>query len=164
MLVDVFEVECETERLIDWFAHVRSEVARPLEGAEVVEKDVALGERHGYPHLTDGRRWSAAKRSTWDFLAGKQRLRMLLLAGGQEETLYTATGIGYRIHNRVPCLVRRCRAARARFVTVYDLTGGGAHVKNGSVRGGDNPEVRVKTADGTERFLFGRKKLRKVKR
>jgi len=153
MLVDIFDVEAGDAKQIDWFAHAISNQVQPVEdrgaGAEQ-----APGTDEGYQHLTGGRVWDVAGESRWDFVGADGKRLRLTLAGGGPEKVFTATGIGYYVNDKVPCLVRRRNAAKTRFVAVYDLTGAGEHVRKVSVVDVPAPTVRVETAAGTWNAAF----------
>ena len=139
-LVDVFEVVAEQPTQIDWFAHAVSQQIEPAGTGDVVQ----LGDCDGYPHLTGARKLPAT--GTWEFVDGSQRLKVWTLPAVGEE-VFAATGIGYTLKQRVPCLVRRRQAARTRFVTVYDWSGSGRAV---SEPAGDPATVEFATT--TERW------------
>lgn len=146
LLVDVFDVHCDSERLIDWLAHARADSVTPSENRES-PSEPSPGNRQGYQHLENPRAWQITGTSTWDFVAGEKHLRAWF-ADPAEETVFAASGIGYRIGQREPCLIRRRRAKQARFVTVYDLTGGGEYVQEVEVEKKKTPAVRIQTARG----------------
>ena len=59
------------------------------------------------------------------------------------EAVFAATGIGYNLSQRVPCIVRRRQAAATRFVTVYDWSGSGRTLR---APAGDPAHVEFDTA------------------
>src|SRR5207253_218938 len=90
-------------------------------------KEAVPGKDQGYQHLTGARAWVVGP-SAWDFVgAGNKHLRVWF-AGPREEQVIACTGIGYWLEQKVPCLIRRVHDRKARFATVYDLTGTGKHV------------------------------------
>jgi len=150
MLVDLFEVETDEKRQIDWFAHAASKLVQPV-GELGAAKEVLPGKDNGYEHLTGGRGWMAAA-STWDFMAdGNKRLRVWF-AGVPEEQIIASTGIGYTIDQKVPCLIRRVQDRNARFATVYDLTGTGEYLTGFTMT--KEGELVVQTRNGEQRIRF----------
>ena len=118
-LADVFEIEGEHEMQVDWFAHAVSRTLEP--DGDAADAPERLGEHDGYPHLKAVRRLSPE--GPWTFVDGGSRLRVLAVPEAGE-TVYAAMGIGYRLDQQVPCLVRRRQTARTRFVALYDWSGG----------------------------------------
>lgn len=160
MLVELFEVLAGKPVQIDWLAHAISQKVQPAEERSAPSEISALGDRDGYPHLTEVRKWNVLGDSAWDFVGDDgTRLRVRLADPGGEE-VFSAIGIGYQIGQRVPCLVRRRSAARTRFLAAYDLTGQGGHVlglRSGKeqVPGIDTFPVEVDTAEGRWQITFG---------
>lgn len=162
MLVDVFEVESGKMTQIDWFAHALSQRLQPGSDRGPGEPS-APGDRDGYQHLSGGRAWTLTGPSQWDFIAGpKQRLR-LWLAGEKQEQLFAATGIGYSIDSRVPCLIRRVHGNRARFITVYDLNMETEYVLGVTATDDRTPHLAVKTQEGLWNIEFGRENVKCMK-
>ncbi len=125
-LVDVLEIEGDRTAQIDWFAHA---VSRSVEFTGDADEELPrLGDRDGFQHLRNVRRLPPD--GPWTFVDGGQRLRVLAVPEAGE-SVFAADGIGYRLDQRVPCLVRRREAARTRYVTLYDWGGGMAPPRTG---------------------------------
>jgi hypothetical protein len=151
MLVDVFEVSAEGPTQVDWFAHALSDRVEPVEGLGEGEP-ASPGNADGYQHLTDARRWLVTGASRWDFVTADRRLRLWLADTGAEQ-VFAATGIGYWVNQKVPCLVRRHTGNDVRFVTVYDLSGSGQYVR--AVEPSEGAALGVQAADGAWDIKFG---------
>jgi len=154
LLVDLYEVEAEKPRQIDWLAHAN------CASVEAVDKVAAtpaasLGRGVGNEHLTLGRSWPSRTASHWDFQADGSKLRMWCTGDAEEES-YTAVGIGYSIAQKTPMVVRRRRDTKqAKFVTVYDLTSRGEYVTGIDPLDAANPTtIVVRTTDGPQRINF----------
>ncbi len=149
-LVDVFEVRSDRSAPIDWFAHAVAERLLPAGEAGAV----ALGEGDGYGHFRELRTLSAA--GPWIFAAGDRRLAVWgVEAPG--ETVLAATGIGYRLEQRLPTLIRRRQAAKTTFATVYDWRGAVRAVRISQT--GDTFEMEVATPDTYWRLRGTGKKI-----
>lgn len=129
-LLDVFDVESKDAKQIDLFAHAQAD-SLAVERAMSTREPMALGDRDGYPHLTEAVRWGPAQgEKPWVFKAGEKTLTATVLAPPGEEA-FTAYGIGYRVDQKTPTLVRRVKAPRARFVTVYQVGSRSDHAIQG---------------------------------
>lgn len=156
MLVDVVTVDAKRRVTIDLFAHG---VADRLEAEDSTPGPGTLGDGDGYQHLQNVMLHRALPLGRWDYIVEAdgttQRLRAFI-AGDPAAEVFTAMGIGYTIDRRNPVLVRRCDAEHARFVTVYDLSGGGT-IKSIEVAPAPAGEqvVDVLRDDGRYRVRFG---------
>ncbi len=154
MLLDVFTVESTLRDVqLDWLAHAAADTVQPVEALESSAAALSADPQHGYQHLKDIRQWTVPGPTQWDYLAGKQRLRIWLPAADQE--VFTCLGVGSNVAQQTPTLVRRKNGTRsATFVTVYDLGGSGDFVQD--VQSEKNPKQawRIRTADGLWRVRF----------
>ena len=162
-LADIFEVDSSRSRPIDWLAHVANVT---LQSADPRADGTATapGNDNGYQHLKEPRRWEITGGSRWDFLDDPKkptapRLRLWLADSAREE-IFTATGIGYHLGQKAPCLLRRRHDKRARFVTLYDLSGRADAILNVTVAPGETPALTVTTADATWHLTFERAGVR----
>lgn len=133
--------------LIDLLTHAQAQEIRPVNSPELklrAADRANLGDRDGYQHLSVQNCFPDAT-ARWNFVNGGLTLGLHLVDLPSDETQFTAWGIGYRITDRTPSLVRRVCSARARFVTVYDLSGTAEHVR--STKSAGRYEVIVETAD-----------------
>jgi hypothetical protein len=154
LLVDVFDVQAAEPHQLDWLMHAKCDAIESV-GDGPAEPSAALGRGEGYAHLIEAQRWPAQTSSSWNLRAGDRRLRVWCIGDAADEPA-TAVGIGQRVDEKAPTLLRRrSSSTRARFVTVYDLAGDGPTV-TGAVLGGtdDAPEVIVHTAERKQTFRF----------
>ena len=155
MLVDLYEVEAEKPRQIDWFVHANCATVEPTTiktPPDVAATAVAsLGRGVGYEHLTAARGWPSAAASSWEFAIADRKLKMWCAGDGADE-LFTAMGIGYSVEQRTPTVLRRRREAKqARFVTVYDLTPRGDYVTGiEPIAATDPTTIVVRTTAGSQ--------------
>ena len=139
MLVDVFDVEAQEATQIDWLGHVLSDpVAFP--GG----RSTSLPGGDGYEHLTEAVAVPPRPGAPWDFASGPGRVLRVWFGGSSPEEVILANGIGYRVDQKVPCLVRRRYGRSTSFVTVVDLTGSGSCVRSVDVDPSSRA-VRVRT-------------------
>jgi hypothetical protein len=133
ILADVYEVEAEEPGQIDWLAHAVVPGMLPVDDVGMSTPQ-SPGEKAGYQHLSNGKKWMTTAASRWDFLADSKvenglRLRVWL-ADNEPEEIFTATGIGYDVSQKAPTLIRRRQARSTRFVTLYDLSGQGSALQD----------------------------------
>jgi oligo-alginate lyase len=143
MLVDVFDVQAREATQIDWIAHVLSDPVGTPGG-----RSTSLPPGDGYEHLTDA--VAIPPRPLWDFAAGPGRTLRVWFAAPSAEDVILANGIGYRVDQKVPCIIRRRQGTSASFVTVIDLTGAGSGVRGVDV----DSSVRVRTSDALWELRF----------
>jgi hypothetical protein len=155
-LIDVCDVNAARATQIDWFAHALSDRLIAVDGLE--GKPKSPGSADGYQHLSDGLAYQVKPVTRWDFIAGKNVLR-LWVTGPEAEEIFSANGIGYTVDQKVPCLIRRQVAARARFVTVFDLTNNGRVINRLQAESNAErePVVKLETAQGNWRIQFDQK-------
>lgn len=101
-LIDAFSVKGDQPAQLDWLVHCRGKVGTNLPAATL-----------NYPHLRDVQTGKVSQ------LAFDQ----LRIHFAGEETVFTGTGIGYRLDDRVPFVLRRRHGNEAVFITVYDWSG-----------------------------------------
>ena len=153
MLVDLYEVVAIRDVDIDWIVHAVTDPVTPVAPCESSPIQ-SLGKVAGYPHLLEARRWNDPSASVWDFPAGTLRLR-LWLDGDAPDEIFTAIGIGNRVNQKAPALLRRRKASRnARFLTVYDLSGQGDHIQEVRLIDGKSSEIKVKTSESDWKITF----------
>jgi hypothetical protein len=152
LLLDVYDVSCDSGHQIDWLVHARANEVKPAERlGDAVERSPGPGQ--GYQHLKEPRAWTAIGPSAWDFMTEDKKLR-IHFADPTQETIFAAAGIGYRIGQHEPCLIRRRSGREARFVSVYDLTGAARHVREVTVVKEKTPTVEVLTPRGRLHIRF----------
>jgi len=113
MLVDVFSVESKEPAQFDWLVHCRGKLE-----ADVKPTEQILGAANGYQHLREVQTGKVAH-VVFEQPSGKK----LQIYFADDETIFTGSGIGYRLDDRVPFVLRRRRATATTFVTVYDWSG-----------------------------------------
>ena len=132
-VLDVFAVTGTTTAQFDLVTHCRRAVpARPLNLAPFT----AFGTGAGYQHLTDGQRLLEPPGSGPLLTAvangaatGQPPPRLTIyVADLGTPDLLLGTGIGVRLDEKVPVLIRRSKAKEAVFVTLYDWSAGEAAV------------------------------------
>lgn len=113
VLVDLFRVEQRGKgTLTEWVLHGTPPMA--LVGAGAREALAApLHTSDGYQHLADLERGELAEtaRVEWQVTPERTYSTWLLQADGEQETLYTATGIGFSLTQRLPLVIRSREAA-----------------------------------------------------
>ncbi|MCG3149994.1 MAG: hypothetical protein PCFJNLEI_03461 [Verrucomicrobiae bacterium] len=110
LLVDVFRVEREKPAQLDWVVHCRGNLV-----AELQPTTQTLGTTNGYQHLRELQTGQVARVT---FAPAPDKKLTVHFAG--EEPIWTGVGIGYRLDDRVPFVLRRRQSATTTFVTVYD--------------------------------------------
>ena len=147
-LVDVFDVQSDTEHVIDWLYHNVGELRM---GVPTDELGGPLGEKSGYQYMKDVRKaardgpWSAEFRQPAE--AGTVRLTVL---GGASTEVYAGTGMMSNPPKPCPMLVARRRAKSARFVAVVEPWLEAPRVSEAEIlrgAGGGDLELRL-TVDG----------------
>ncbi len=135
-LLDIVTVDGDTPATIDLLLHARNQLRET--GEPVGEP---LGKSDGYQHLTEVVR-QPDDRTTFHFLHGKQTLAVHTWP---RTPAWSGIGIGYRLNDKVPFLLRRQEAAHGAFVTLYDLAECGAELKEVQA---DGSRFRVVLQDG----------------
>jgi len=137
-LVDVFSVHGDKKVKIDWLAHSYGTFETK---EKLFEPSAKTGDKNGYQHLEDVMQAQGSQHMTFDFKTGNKFLRMHCLGDG-DSTVFTGQGIGTKLKERVPFLLRRRNADSTVVITVYDLTGDGSAVSK--------IEILSVTSDGRE--------------
>lgn len=113
VLVDLFRVEQSGKgKLTEWVLH--GTMPMTLMGGRPREALTApLHTSDGYQHLADIEQGELAEtaRIEWQVTSERTYSTWLLQADGVRETLYTATGIGFTLTQRLPVLIRSRAAA-----------------------------------------------------
>ncbi len=156
-LADSFEVDSSRTRPIDWLAHVAGGTLQPADPLPPGQT-LAPGTDNGYQHLTEPRHWKTTGPTRWDFLANPRqpaapRLR-LWLADANPNDLFTATGIGYHLGQKAPCLLLRRHAKTTRFVVVYDLSGRADALQSVTLPLNENASLSIRTRDTQWQITF----------
>lgn len=154
MLVDLFAVDCPYQVQIDWFAHAMCEHLEPAVDLGA-GKPVAVGDRDGYEHLRDALAWSPGQGSCWNFVAGDSGGKLpVWLAANVPEQVIVATGIGYSVDAKAPCLLRRVSGRLARFAAVYDLGAAPGGVSGLVLDPADPQRLLIRSAAGKQAVRF----------
>jgi hypothetical protein len=125
LLVDVLAVTGTTPGRLDWVTHCRG---TPAVSPALAARAKPLGDGNGYQHLTALAEGLAEAARTFAFDQGGRVLRVHP-ADDAGTTLVTGLGIGYRLNDPVPFLMRRRQAAATSFITVYDFRPAGSAVQ-----------------------------------
>ncbi|MFP4028377.1 MAG: heparinase II/III family protein [Candidatus Brocadiia bacterium] len=126
VLVDIFQVETPEETQIDLFTHARaSKIAPRLFYWR--KEEAQIGSKNGYQHFSQIKRWHRPKTdafssASWIFSAEKNLQLPLVVCSTGKQRFFTGYGIGYRINQREPCLIRRVTGRRAIFATIFELS------------------------------------------
>jgi hypothetical protein len=124
-LLDVFRVTTVAPTTLDWVVHPRGKL--DLEGTPAAA--AALGSGPGYQHLTAVRSQAQATR----FVFTQPTRGALVLTTWPALSAWTGQGIGYRLTDAVPFVLRRAEGSEAVFVALYDLSGSGTAATLGEV-------------------------------
>lgn len=136
--LDVFSASGPAPAQLDLATHCRE--AQPAPALQLTPVP-DLGKGAGYKHLLGGRRITGKPGAgpLWTATVGKAtpdtaapRLNIHVADLGTPD-LYVGTGIGVRLDEKVPFLIRRVTAKTAVFVTVYDWTPGDGQVTAAAV-------------------------------
>lgn len=130
LLIDVFALVADREMTMDWILHGIGKVETGLPLAEPKEP---IGKEDGYQHLADVKLAPGSPTFTADWRQADGQVMRVHFVGDQDSQVYTGTGIGYNLTDRVPFLLRRRAGKATCFTTVYDLAGKGAHVSSVSI-------------------------------
>jgi hypothetical protein len=119
LLLEAFTVESEREVQADWVAHPNG----LLEPALPLQPTMAPLTGEGYAHLTGLQDGGGTPLGLFTVrLPGGESFR-LWAVGDEHAHLFTGLGIGYRLTERIPLLLRRRTGRALLFLTIYDLTG-----------------------------------------
>ena len=121
-LADAFSVEGSVAITSDWILHGRGHVTPP---ESLKPRLKPLGEANGYPHLTRLMAGLCTNATPlFSFTLSPSKTWTLWLPGDEEGTwLCTGLGIGYRLDDAVPFVLRRRETAHTLFLAVLDLSG-----------------------------------------
>jgi len=123
-LVDAYHVTTAADATIDWFVHAAGELtaANCPTGTTQTETN-SLGQGQGYQHLENVRQYRCPQQSKWEVSGEGGTLGIHCLDSDGVE-LFSGTGIGYSLSQRIPFVLRRCRGREALFLTVYGFAPG----------------------------------------
>lgn len=124
-LLEVFQVRTPAAATMDWVAHARG----GLDLAGTPAAADALGSGPGYQHLTDIRDQGQATRMVF----AQPTRGALVLQAWPALPAWTGRGIGYRLTDTVPFVLRRATGTDATFVTLFDFSGTGTAAELGAV-------------------------------
>ncbi len=163
LLVDVFSVEAQSERQIDWVLHGMGKVAAI---PALAERSTPLGKTDGYQFLTalsEGK----GRDSAYTFTTSGGKPHQVYCVDSQSKTQVTGQGIGYSLKDRTPFLMRRQVGQNAVYITVHDLSGQERRIKvEAQFQGGTGripgEEVQVKVQSGPSESVTFKLDLRDV--
>ena len=127
-LVDLFRVESAKTHTMDWALHTTGAMVVDDGGEGEDCGKLGDGGEHGYPRMRDEKRRAVFSDAKWTAPDGSASVETRLLkSDGCEETLYTATGVGHRLDEPAPMLVRRREKTRSTiFAAVHSPVAGEA--------------------------------------
>ena len=157
-LADAYVVSGTRTASIDWLLHARGELAGPVhQGVKgPVSRPLpegAMGAEAGYQHLRDVKEWDCETSAVLRYRQPDGRTLGVHCWEQAPLKLYTGIGIGYRLNDPVPFLLRRRQGKDASFVTVYDLSGTGDFVQALDAQPlspDDTLRIRISAAEGIE--------------
>ncbi|MDP6506923.1 MAG: hypothetical protein QF886_25075, partial [Planctomycetota bacterium] len=153
ILLDVFEVSSELTVQMDWLAHAGVPKLAPAGEATPSGDKVTLGHKDGYQHFSDLQAWNATGDSQWEFVQNAKKKLRLWINGIDGQQILTGKRLGYHKTQKCPVLIRRLNSNRARFVTVYDLSGNASNIEHVNVSADGE---RIRTRDGEWMVRFGK--------
>ncbi len=125
-LIDVFRVEGSRKDSLDWLLHVRGDLKLP--GSIETKKIVSLGDKNGYQHLKEIQSLQSSGNYVFDAVQKDGRFVRIHLLDEKESQVFTGIGIGAKLSEKVPFILRRREAPSTVFVSFYDLSGDGSSI------------------------------------
>lgn len=126
IMVDVFVVTGERDAQIDWVSHGPGLLTTDL---PLRPRTEPLGEKNGYQHLSDLKQGQGTQKMVFALAANHGPAYRIWCLGDADSAVFTGMGIGYRLVDRVPFILRRRTGRSAVFITVHDLSGDGSAVE-----------------------------------
>lgn len=126
LLIDAYSLHSSKEVEMDWLVHSFGELHLSIPSSP--RKD-PLGTKAGYQHLSDLKEARGTPQFFADLSFEDGRLLRIHFIGDTDSTVFIGTGIGYRLNQRIPFLLRRRKTEATCFLTLYDLTGTGEFVR-----------------------------------
>ena len=154
-VLDVFQVQCRTERQIDWIAHALSEKATmPADGNEALKRcePFFLPREGAWQWLRDGRSFLPQGPVRLEWREEQARLRLYMLPDGVERVIlcgYPATDEPQS--SSVPMVIVRQRGKQAIFAAVWLIGDGVKNVESARMPDHEGRLVFRVSADGRQR-------------
>lgn len=134
LLVDAFAVAGKRAADIDLVMHVRGMMA--TNGMALDSETARMGRKNGYQHLAQSWHLPGQPERSLRFNLGGGKILTVWMPDTNQVRLHGGAGIGYRLGDKVPFILRRASGvARHFFVTVYDLNGQGDGITGVTRRG-----------------------------
>ena len=93
-------------------------------------KNIAsLGDKNGYQHLKEIHRLQPSENYVFDAVQKDGRFVRIHLLNEKESHVFTGIGIGAKLSEKVPFILRRREAPATVFVSCYDLSGDGSSIR-----------------------------------
>jgi len=122
LLIDVLAVRGAQPARCDSLLHA---IGVPATTLPLTERTEPLGKTNGYQHLSQLRAGAGAARMDFTYTLPNAHAYRLCCLGDEGTQVFTGQGIGYRLTERVPFVLRRRETAATAFITVIDLSGDG---------------------------------------
>jgi hypothetical protein len=143
-LVDVFSVQGSEEAQVDWVVHSYGELST---GAVETTPSFAAGKSNGYQHLEDVKQVESGAHIEFELKAKSGKFMRVHCVGDTDTGVLAGKGIGTKLKERVPFILRRRKADSTVFVTVYDMSGDGSSVTRVEILPVKSPDT-LKSGEG----------------
>ena len=127
VLIDVFKIEGDSKALIDWVIHTRGQLKVKSNEKKNIK---SIGLDNGYQHLKSILGFSKEGWIQFDVTQPDGQWIGIHLFNEKKTKVYTGTGIGCKLTEKVPFILRRKNANATVFITCYDFSGNGTMVTN----------------------------------
>jgi hypothetical protein len=117
--VDVFRVQCEQERTIDWVYHNRGTLEQVASNA-VIPQEGKMGKDAGYQHFNLIGKLLPKEDFSISWKVGAGQFVKLHQNRIPDSEVYIGDGIGNPVTERVPMVVTRCKARQTVFVSFIE--------------------------------------------
>lgn len=125
-LIDVFKVHGSKKASLDCFLHVRGDL-KFRDSTETL-KIASLGDKNGYQHLQEIQSLQSSENYVFDAVQKNGRFIRIHLLNEKESQSFTGIGIGSKLSEKVPFILRRRQAQDTVFVSCHDLSGDGRSI------------------------------------
>jgi len=117
-LIDFLTVEGKEKKQMDWIIHCRGKILHK-NGHRLFE---SLGDKNGYQHLKDIQKHDNISQDVYQFVQEDGKILRVFLPDEKNYEIFTGTGIGYHLKDKVAFLLRRGCSEKAGFIAVYDFS------------------------------------------
>jgi len=118
-MVDVFVVSGKEKKQMDWIIHCRGKIVQ-----DKIQKPIqSLDNKNGYQHLRDIQYLEKiSEPQVYTFVQDETKSLRVFLLNNKNSTIFTGTGIGYSLNDRVAFLLKRKFTDKTCFIAVYDFS------------------------------------------